>query len=1389
MSEDIKGSSTKKKPSPLSDHYLVAIGASAGGLEAIHLLFDHFPNNSSFSFVIIQHLSPDHKSLMAELLAKHTRMQVQEAEDKMFTKPNCVYVLPSGKQLTLEHGRLRLADKERTRNPNFAIDLFFESMAKDRGQYAIGVILSGTGTDGTKGAKAIKKAKGMVVVQDPDTAKFDGMPRSAIHAGNMDYVLPPEQMPEEIIKYTQKVPLIRAMIEKMGEESEEKVLDEILALICTHTQTDFSNYKKATIGRRIRKRMAHLNLDTLKEYLVYLQREHAEIKLLCQEFFINVTQFFRDPEAFEILSSDVIPAILQRKEQNAAVKVWISACSTGEEAYSLAILFCEAYQKLGRKVNVKLFATDIDQRAITQASKGVYPASIEADVSEERLNKYFYRNGTQYVVREEVRRLVVFAQHDLQKDPPFSQVDLITCRNMLIYLNSELQNKVLSLFPYALNLNGYLLLGPSEHIGDMAPYFSEENRKWKLFRKVKESQGIKRYSSSNYSPAIPTQSYQAVAATYTQNTAQVQYTNAFMDAVSDDFKVTGFYVDENYQLLHGIGDMNRFLKFPDKRLHFNLLKMVPEALAVTLSVGVRKALKDNERTTSQVGVKLGDERQLVHVSIKPITNDASQGRTILILLQEMGPEKPTPGALPLPSVTDSDYFQQMTSMEMELKSTRESLHLTVQDLSTANEELQSSNEELMSANEELQSSNEEMQSLNEELHTVNSEHQLKIRELEELNEDLDNYFRSSNIGQLFIDHQLIIRKFTPTIKDLINIIDSDIGRPVHHLSHNLKYDSLLEDIRKVNNSSQEIEKELETQTGHCYLMRIIPYLKRDGNKDGIVLSFVNVTATKTLSNVVQGVLNSSLSSIMALKAVRDEEGEVTDFTWSLLNHQAEDLLGKTNAQLTGVGVQKEMGFLRTSGLFKKFVHVMQTGEPLHIEQQLPLKNQRTWYEIVAVKMGDGLTVTMADISEKKHGEEKTQLAYEELKKAEEKLLQLNDELERRVSLRTEALATSEERFRLVSMATNDVVWDWNLVNDVMWWSGSLSDILGYNASDMPAGAKGWFDLLHPDDRDRTVQGINNAINNGKEQWSGDYRIAKADGSYAYVSNRAYIMHNEYGMPYRVIGSFIDLSDLRATQEKLQSTNEHLLRVNADLDTFVYTASHDLKAPVANIEGLLLLLEDQIESAGPLPGMPTEPVFEMVKGAISRFKNVIKDLTDIAKVQRDLDNAPEPVELQRVVDSVILNIQEHISAANAQIHTDFEEAKLVNFSQKNLYSILYNLLMNAINYRSPERRAEIEVKTKMEDDAVVLMVRDNGLGMSKDNLSKIFTLFKRFHAHVDGTGMGLYIVKRMINNAGGTIEVESEEDKGTTFYVRFKPESQYDVAVTEATDSSAQADLA
>jgi len=513
------------------------------------------------------------------------------------------------------------------------------------------------------------------------------------------------------------------------------------------------------------------------------------------------------------------------------------------------------------------------------------------------------------------------------------------------------------------------------------------------------------------------------------------------------------------------------------------------------------------------------------------------------------------------------------------------------------------------------------------------------------------------------------------------------------------------------------------------------------------------------------VLNSSFNNIMAFQAIRDDKNKIVDFNWLLLNKKAEELIRKPQAQLVSNSIFADMPFLKKSGLFRKFADVVETGNNLHIEQYLEINGTKNWYDILGAKMGDGLTITMAEITQKKNSEDKILLAYEDLKKAERELIKLNNKLEERVAERTQELTASEERFRLVSMATNDVVWDWDLVTNEIWWSETLEGMLGYPVGQMEKGINGWLSKVHPDDREKIKKGINQAINHGSDQWTDEYSIARADGSYAFVFNRAYILHNEYNIPYRVLGSFIDLTDLKLAQEKLQKTNEHLLRVIEDLDTFVYMASHDLKSPVLNVEGLVLLLEEEIKSAESISEESTKSIFTLIKDSMNAFKNVIDDLTDIAKVQRDVDGEAELVDLHDILRKVRTNIQDLLAEDLVEFNIDFEVSH-INFSRKNLYSILYNLISNAIKYRSPARKPQITLKTERLNKYIVFTVADNGLGISEENISKMFTLFRRFHSHVSGTGMGLYIVKRMMDNAGGKVEVESKEGEGTTFTLTF-----------------------
>lgn len=1355
--------STNKAVEAIQDsHFIVGVGASAGGLEAINELFDNIPEGNGFSYVVIQHLSPNYKSLMDELLAKHTKLQIIKAEEGKVIEPNCIYLIPNKNNMTVKNGRLSLIDKPTSSVPNNAIDIFFESLAADKGNRVIGIVLSGTGSDGTKGITAIKQQGGMVIVQDPVTAKFDGMPNSAIASGNYDYILPPELMSEEIMRYPR-------MLEKQYTSHELSDLDgvdafqKILKLIRENTSYDFTYYKRQTLERRISKRMSETGVSELREYTLYLLNNPEEIERLANEFLIGVTCFFRDPFAFEVIRDEVIPDLINRKKDDEQLKIWVTACSTGEEAYSLAILIHEHLERVGRrKLNVKVFATDMDSRAVESAAKGSYPLSIENDVPRDKLNRYFTKEGERYVINRDIRKMVIFAQHNIIKDTPFGQMDMVSCRNMLIYMRNELQKKVLETFHFSLNVGGYLFLGSSENCGPIKDYLKEINKKWNVYKTISKSRPIildgknieydlkKQTKTPNVEPS--------------RSSVEAKMKEAFHDAVVEELGYAAVFINEKYDLLQAIGDYKRFLYLPEKELRTNLLKLLPREVAVALTLALRKAVSANEKVvTKRIRTGKDDNRRIVSLVVKPyLSPHQYEQKFLLVMFREEKAEQKTSDTT---EVYDNQLnIDRLTELEEELKETKEDLQTTVEELETSNEELQSSNEELLSSNEELQSTNEELQSLNEELHTVNAEHQIKIKELIELNDDLNNYFSSSDIGQVFVDRDLAIRKYTPAVTSQVNLIESDIGRPINHLSYNIKYDHFVEDIRSVIDTREPIEKELEVTNNKYYLMRVLPYIRQDQSVDGAVITFVDITRVKQLNNLLSGVLQSSPNGIMAFDSVFEKD-KIVDFRWTMANDAIQHILGKAPDHLIGKQLLEEMPGMQKEGIFKKLKKIASSGGILRQEVHYLHEGLDIWIEVLAAPMKNGVAMTITDIQDKKEGEEELFIAYEEVKRAEEKLRDLNAELEKRVEDRTHALTESEQRFRLVAQATNDAIWDWSIVTNIFWWNDTFEQIFGYDREQLEPGVNSLFNYVHPDEAEQVRNEIDKVINKGDKQWSFEHRFRRADGSYAYVYNRAYVMQNEYGVPYRVLGSMIDVSRLKEVQEELKQSNENLKRINVDLDNFVYTASHDLKTPIINLESLISILKVEINENT----KKRDLVLEKMDASVEKFKDTIKALSEITKVQRNPDSANEMLSIKEILKDVKEDIKQSIEEEKPEIHEDLQVESLY-YSRINLRSIIYNLLSNAIKYRSPQRKPVINIASYEEKGFVVLKIEDNGLGMTERQLSKLFSMFKRFHTHVQGTGIGLYMVKRMVENKEGYIEVDSEVEKGTIFRVYIKKES-------------------
>jgi two-component system CheB/CheR fusion protein len=855
--------------------YVIGIGASAGGLESISAFFDYTPLDA-VSYIIIQHLSSDFKSQMAQILAPHSKLEVIEAVENVDIKPNTVYLIPSAKFMAVENGRLILSDKKEQPRPYMTINYFFASLAKERGSKAIGIILSGTGTDGSAGVKAIKAAGGMVIIQDPNTASFNGMPLAAIATDCANMILSPEAMPQAIEDYIKDGESGLGTGQKPNTVSEAE-LTEIFNLIKLKLPLDFTEYKRPTIIRRVKRRMAENNFSQVGEYHQFLKANAAEVVLLANDFLISVTSFFRDPEAFKIVEETVIPDIITKNKEN-VLKMWVAGCATGEEAYSLAILVREYLVKHPKNIEIKIFATDISKAALDTASKGIYPNTIEKAVSKERLAQFFTKEGTAYKIKHEIRKMLIFAQHDLVKNPPYCNIDLISCRNLLIYLNVPLQKKVFAMMHFGLKKERYLFLGPSENAAVLKEDFDEISSKWNILRSNKNGRAVKFDTfSSQVIEGVKTTKIETGKKGFPLVTGAAvgeQITVALLN----ESNFTGVCTDENLVVIQSFGDTAQYLK--NINFTHNLNELLPENIATIFRAAAHKALKLNERVVlDELRLEKPDDRsgRRVNIVLSPFFLDKSEERLLLVLFMDINTPAATKNVIHIEDINEVT-IEHVISLEQENAELKHSLAVahgriesSNENTQSFNEELQSANEEMQSANEEMQSTNEELQSVNEELQTVNKEHQMTIDELTNLNDDLNNYFRSNTNGQLFVDRDLLLKRYSPSAVKYINIRESDIGRPLSNITTNIKIDTLIDDIRQVILDEEVIIREAEAKDGKVYQVMTMPYLRKNSHTaDGAIVSFYEITALKKLLDELD-ISNKGLTdSVSAIEHSREK---------------------------------------------------------------------------------------------------------------------------------------------------------------------------------------------------------------------------------------------------------------------------------------------------------------------------------------------------------------------------------------------------------------------------------------------------------------------------------------------------------------------------------------
>ncbi len=836
----------QKQPPVVSQKpdYVVGMGGSAGGLEALETFFRAMPVDQGLAFVLIVHLDPTHKSITDELIQRCTTMKVREAGDNMPIESNAVYVIPPGKNLSILNGTIQLMNIAETRGVKMPIDYFFRSLAKDQKEKSIGIILSGMGTDGTLGLRAIQEVGGMTMVQDPTSAKFDSMPRSAIRNGLVDFRLAPGKMPEAMIQYIRKSPASISI--KALERTELTKLQKIFVLIRDHTGNDFSEYKSSSILRRVERRMSLGSFSDIGDYVDYLQNTPAEIDLLFKELMIGVTNFFRDPEAFEHLKESILHYLRERHQHQTIFRAWCPGCATGEEAFSIAILIRECLEEcnLQGKTRLQIYATDIGNDAIEYARKGRYPKNIAQDITEARLKKWFIDEGDSYTVRKDIRESVIFAVQNIISDPPFTRLDLVCCRNLLIYFTTELQRKVFPLFHYALLPGGILFLGTSESLNCDEELFKPLHSKWKIFERSK--------TDAHVPGAPPVFGFTPVAYhTMPRDVLpEVEETVPVLirTILLEHYTPPSVVVTKEGTIFYFNGKTGKYLEPAPGKPNLNIFSMIQDDFRIDFETAFHQALQEWEKVTVHgLHTENGGQERHFDLIIHPITGYKALENLILIAFKDLPPK---PKHRQITKVSEgmgsasSEKEDEIRRLKQHLAGVMEDKQTKEEELKSMNEELQSSNEELQSTNEELSTSKEEMQSLNEELRTVNAELESKNNELGRVNADIRNLLNSTDIATLFLDKDLQITQFTPRILPLYNLIESDIGRPLSDIVSSLAYGDVIKDARQVFDTLIVQERNVRTRDGVGYFMRIVPYKTQDNKIEGVVITFTNITALR-----------------------------------------------------------------------------------------------------------------------------------------------------------------------------------------------------------------------------------------------------------------------------------------------------------------------------------------------------------------------------------------------------------------------------------------------------------------------------------------------------------------------------------------------------------------
>jgi two-component system CheB/CheR fusion protein len=1307
---------------------IVGLGGSAGSIPAFREFFRHVPADSDMAYVVVIHLSPEHDSRLADVLQGSTPLHVMQVQEPVKVEANCVYVIPPNKSLAMIDGTLVVSEVTGFAERRAPIDIFFRTLADTHDSRAVCVVMSGSGADGSMGLRRIKENNGLAIVQEPAEAQFADMPRSSIATGLVDFVLPVAEMPGRMMAYRDQLRASPLAHGDGPDDDDEQALLDIFTYLRVRTGHDFTNYKRPTVLRRIERRLAVREIASLPEYARFVRARPEEAEALLRELLISVTNFFRDAAVWERVAATVIPKLFAGKSSDDHVRVWVAGCATGEEAYTVAMLLSDAAMALPSPPEIQIFATDLDEQAIAKARNGFYTTAETADVSPERLRRHFVADHDGFRVRRELRELILFAHHNVIKDPPFSHVDFVTCRNLLIYLNRTAQERVMSVLHFALDPGGFLLLGTAETVDGVMQLFSTVDKEHHIY----ESRAVPRVISVP-SPAqltVATDLRAVSPAADVRSGTRARFGPLDLhQRLLEDYAPPSLIVDDQYNIVHLSDHAIRYVQFASGEPSINLLQVaLPE-----LRIALRTALFQAAQKQTTVVVHAADHQREdasggLNLIVRPTVraNDPAHGY-FLVLFDEAADEGEVP---PRTAASPADpaapqLEEEVVRLRSQMRATVEQYEVQAEEAKAANEELQAINEELRSTAEELETSQEELQSLNEELQTVNQELKIKIDEVSHANNDMHNLMNSTEIGTIFVDRSLRVRLFTPRIRDIFNLIAGDVGRPLLDITSKLMIDDLAGDVQLVLDRLQTIEREVQTHDGRWHLMRLLPYRTANDHIEGAVLTFVDVTERKRADDTLRATEERHRIIVEGARdyaiITTDAAGRIT--SWS---PGAEAVFGWTASE--AVGQSLDTTFVPED---------RESGVP-DLERQTAREGGAAPAERWHLRK-DGSRVFM-------EGTMRVLLAATGEVRGFLKIAQ--DVTERR---RTEvALRDSEARLQAIADLVPDLLWSNDANGEAGWYNQRWLEYTGQTFEQ--ARGLGWLSAIHPEDRDTSRENLLTAIRAGVAVRQ-ELRIAGATGTYRWFLVQAEPLRNASGEIVRWFGAATDVHEQRVARDVLEERVaertqqlEELSRQRQQLLERLVTATEEERRRIArelhdelgqHITALRVGLDE-----------PQGPSLPRMQAIVQRLDETVDRLT--------LELRP-PVLDHFGLHGAITTLAEayaHSSGIRIDVHLPAVDGERFSDAiETTLYRVAQEALTNVLKHAEATTASII---LEREGETLRMIVEDDGRGFDAEGALAGTAARGRF---------GLIGMRERLALVRGSLAIESEPDSGTTIYVR------------------------